>query len=48
MLPEDLVGGSVASQRNRDVSLHLERQFTSWALAESDAQDAQEASNNFC
>ena len=48
MLPEDLVGRRVASQRNRGVSLHPERQFKSWALGASDAQDAQDASNNFC
>ena len=42
-----LVGSSVASQRNRGVSLHSEPQFSSWASAASDARDAEDAGNIF-
>ena len=41
------MGRSVASQRNRDIGLHPERQFTSWASQASDAQDARDETNNF-
>ena len=46
--PEDEAGRVVALQGNFGVNLHLKCQFTSCASQASDAQEAQDAANNFC